>query len=121
MLTVLYRPVGQKELNLISASDFTAFPPRLPQQPFFYPVLNEQYAIQIAQEWNTKDPASGYCGYVLQFQVATAFLNRYEIQTVGSSIHQEYWIPAEELEEFNRNIHGPIKIVARFECGQTRG
>jgi hypothetical protein len=35
----LYRPVGKKELELIRASGFRAFPPRLPGQPFFYPVL----------------------------------------------------------------------------------
>ena len=50
--TVLFRPVGQKEFDLIRESDFTAFPPRLPQQPIFYPVLNEHYATQIAPEWN---------------------------------------------------------------------
>jgi len=52
--TVLFRPVGQKELDLIRESDFTAFPPRLPEQPIFYPVLNEHYATQIAREWNAK-------------------------------------------------------------------
>lgn len=46
--TVLYRPVGQKELDLIQESDYTSFPARLPYQPIFYPVLNEEYAIQIA-------------------------------------------------------------------------
>ncbi|HEV2705113.1 MAG TPA: hypothetical protein VGV59_04265 [Pyrinomonadaceae bacterium] len=44
--TVLYRPVGQKELELIRASDFREFPPRLPEQPIFYPVLSEKYAVQ---------------------------------------------------------------------------
>ena len=41
----LYRPVGQRELNLIAASGYRAFPPRLPEQPIFYPVLNEEYWI----------------------------------------------------------------------------
>lgn len=44
----LYRPVGLFELRLIQASDFTGFPPRLPEQPIFYPVLNRDYAEQIA-------------------------------------------------------------------------
>ena len=72
-LIPLYRPVGQKELDLIAASGFTAFPPRLPEQPFFYPVLHEEYAAQIARNWNTQDPASGYRGYVLRFYVRSAF------------------------------------------------
>ncbi|MCW5960282.1 MAG: hypothetical protein KIS76_08975 [Pyrinomonadaceae bacterium] len=46
----LFRPVGKNELALIEESDFTAFPPRLPEQPIFYPVLNENYAIQIARD-----------------------------------------------------------------------
>jgi hypothetical protein len=56
-LTTLYRPVGRKELELIRASGFRAFPHRLPHQPFFYPVLTEEYAVQIARDWNTKDEA----------------------------------------------------------------
>jgi hypothetical protein len=37
----LYRPVGQAELELIEASGWRAFPPRLAHQPIFYPVANE--------------------------------------------------------------------------------
>ncbi len=110
----LYRPVGQKELDLIRATGYHAFPPRLPSQPIFYPVLNQAYAEQIAREWNTKDAASDYVGYVTQFQVRKAFLDRYPVQTVGSSIHQEYWIPADELPEFNQNIVGLIQVIAEF-------
>ena len=51
---ILYRPVGEQELALIRESGYTAFPPRLPEQPIFYPVLNEQYAVEIASKWNTK-------------------------------------------------------------------
>jgi hypothetical protein len=36
----LYRPVGYKELELIKQSGMKEFPPRLPEQPIFYPVLN---------------------------------------------------------------------------------
>ena len=104
--TTLFRPVGQKELDLIRESGYTAFPPRLFHQPIFYPVLNETYATQIARDWNTKDAASGYVGYVTRFQVQTDFLQRYTIHTAGSSQHQEYWIPAEDLAEFNRRIVG---------------
>jgi hypothetical protein len=112
--TVLYRPVGQKELDLIREGGFRAFPPRLDWQPIFYPVLNEEYAAGIARNWNTKDEASGFVGYVTRFRVRSGFLARYDIQTVGSRVHQEYWIPAGELEEFNHNIVGPIEVIAEF-------
>ena len=113
-VTILYRPVGRKELELIRDSGFRAFPPRLPGQPFFYPVLNEDYAVQIARDWNTKDEASGYEGYVLKFEIRTEFLSRYEVHVVGDTTHGEYWIPAGELEEFNRNIAGKIEVIRRF-------
>ena len=111
--TILFRPVGQKELDLIQTSSFTAFPPRLPEQPIFYPVLNEEYAIQIARDWNAKHNPDKV-GYVTRFRVNNNYLNRYEIQIVGGSIHQEYWIPAEDLAEFNRNIVSQIEVIAEF-------
>jgi hypothetical protein len=110
----LFRPVGQKELDLIHESGDREFPPRLPHQPIFYPVLNEEYAVQIARDWNTKDAVSGFVGYVTRFQVRAEFLSHYRVQTVGGSRHQEYWIPAAELAEFNHNIVGPIEVVAEF-------
>lgn len=117
--TVLFRPVGQKELDLIAATDWTAFPPRLDWQPIFYPVLNE-YASFIAREWNTKDEASRNIGYVLRFEVKTDCLSRFEVQKVGGSTALEYWIPAEQLSEFNSNIVGKIERVATFTAaGQT--
>src|SRR5712664_986529 len=100
-ITILYRPTGDNELALIRGSGDTAFPPRLFWQPIFYPVLNEEYATQIARDWNARD---GKSGYVTRFAVNSAFLALYEVQRVGSAIHEEYWIPAEDLEEFNRNI-----------------
>jgi hypothetical protein len=112
--TTLFRPVGQVELDLVAASEFRAFPPRLEHQPIFYPVLNFEYAEQIARDWNTKDEASGFVGYVVRFEVETDFLNRYEVHSVGSVRHQEYWIPAEELAEFNSHIVGKIVLVATF-------
>ncbi len=113
-LTTLYRPVGQAELNLIRASGFREFPPRLPEQPIFYPVLNEKYATQIAHDWNAKDTASGFAGYVLRFKVRTEYLSGYEVHTVGSVEHREYWIPATDLKKFNDNIVGKIEVVAEF-------
>jgi hypothetical protein len=110
---VLYRPVGQQELDLIGASGYRAFPPRLPEQPIFYPVLNEAYATQIARDWNAKYNADRV-GYVTRFRVRTDFLSKYAIQTVGGAVYQEYWIPAEELNEFNQNIVGSIEVIAEY-------
>lgn len=108
---VLYRPVGPKELALIEESGWSAFPPRLPDQPIFYPVLNEGYATQIARDWNV--PASG-SGFVTRFEVDAEFASRYERRVVGGRQHEELWVPSEELEEFNAHILGSIAVVAEF-------
>jgi hypothetical protein len=110
----LYRPVGQAELDLVAASEYRAFPPRLPEQPIFYPVLTREYAEQIARDWNTKDERSGFVGYVTQFAVDADYLNRFEVKKVGGKDHLEYWIPATELEEFNRHICGKILVIQKF-------
>lgn len=107
----LFRPVGPAELDLIAASGWREFPPRLPDQPIFYPVLNEGYAAQIARDWNV--PASG-AGFVTRFQVNGEFALRYPRQIVGGREHEELWVPAEELPEFNRNIVGLIEVIAEF-------
>jgi hypothetical protein len=108
----LYRPVGEKELELIRQSGWRAFPPRLPEQPIFYPVLNEEYAAQIASDWNTRD---GGTGYALRFAVDADYIAQFPVQTVGASVHREYWIPAEELSEFNRHIVGLIEVLSEFK------
>lgn len=110
----LFRPVGEKEYRLIMESGFTKFPPRLTNQPIFYPVLNEKYAIEIAKKWNTKDKFSEYKGYVLKFSISDEYISKFDIQIVGDSIHKEYWIPAEELEDFNSNINGTIEVIHEF-------
>ena len=114
----LYRPVGPKELALIRASGFRAFPPRLPEQPIFYPVLNEAYAIQIARDWNSKSAQNGNVGFVTRFAVRAAFLADYQVETVGSRMHQEYWIPAEQLDAFNASIVGPIEVIGEYRHGE---
>jgi len=111
---ILYRPVGIKELELIAATDWTAFPPRLPQQPIFYPVLNFPYAEQIARDWNTKDAASGFAGFVTKFEVDDAYLAQFQVEVVGNKTHQELWIPADDLAEFNRHIIGKIIVEAAY-------
>jgi hypothetical protein len=110
---ILYRPVGPKELALIEESGWKEFPPRLPDQPIFYPVTNEEYAAQIAREWNV--PASG-SGFVTKFSVKADYLMKFSVQNVGGPIPDELWVPAEELEEFNRNIVGPIEVVQEFRA-----
>ena len=107
----LWRPVGPEELRLIREARMRAFPPRLPEQPIFYPVLTEEYAVKIARDWNV--PASGK-GYVTRFQVRGDFLDRYDIHEAGGGDHLEYWIPAEELTDFNAAIIGEIEVVAEF-------
>jgi hypothetical protein len=111
--TTLFRPVGPKELELIRQSGWRAFPPRLPEQPIFYPVLNEQYARQIARDWNV--PSAG-AGFVTKFEVNSDFLARYPAKTVGASIHTELWIPAEDLGDLNRNIVGMITVIAEYRA-----
>ena len=109
--TTLYRPVGPKELALIEQSEWTKFPPRLADQPIFYPVMNEKYAIQIAKDWNVA--ASG-SGFVTKFDVETEYLKQFEVQNVGGHIHNELLIPAEQLDEFNSNIVGQIEVTQSF-------
>ena len=113
-VVTLYRPVGLAEFELIRDSEFKEFPPRLPEQPIFYPVLNEDYATQIARDWNTQDERSGFVGYVLRFQVRSSFLNEYDVRTVGNAGHREYWIPAADVRKFNANIVGVIEVVAEY-------
>lgn len=107
-LTTLYRPVGQEELDLImEVSEWNRFPPRLPEQPIFYPVMNLEYARQITREWNVSNKG---VGHVVRFHVDSEFIARYPVHNVGGEIHNELWIPAEELEEFNDHIVGSIML-----------
>jgi len=107
----LWRPVGPAELELIRLAGMRAFPPRLPDQPIFYPVLTEEYAVTIAREWNV--PASG-SGYVTRFEVKQSFLDQYQVQQAGGRSHLEYWIPAGRLDTFNEAIVGLIQITHSF-------
>ena len=112
IFTTLYRPVNQAELNLIEKTEWRGFPPRLPEQPIFYPVTNEAYAIQIAKDWNV---AAYGIGHVVEFDISNHFLSRYNIENVGGEIHNEYWIPAEAVEEMNENILGRIRLTKTFK------
>src|SRR6516162_11099902 len=110
----LFRPVGVQELALIAASGYTAFPPRLPHQPIFYPVLTYVYAEGIAKNWNTEDEASGFAGFVTSFEVADEYIDKFDVHVVGGRDDRELWIPADDLPNFNRNIIDHISIEASF-------
>ena len=110
----LYRPVGKKELDLIAESGYKAYPPRLTWQPIFYPVMNFEYAAQIAKEWNAPDEFSGYSGFVTAFEVDADYISKFAVQNVGGFEHNELWIPSEELVEFNGHIVGQIDVLAAF-------
>ncbi len=126
-ITTLYRPVGPEELALVAASGWRRFPPRLPHQPIFYPVLDYEYAVEIARDWNTKESGEGH---VLRFEVSLALMSdpgvpermahlekasrldpqsrqvRFVLATAGGRTRREYWIPAESLDELNDRIMG---------------
>jgi len=108
---ILFRPVGPDEFELLRQNEFRRWPPRLPEQPIFYPVTNERYASEIAERWNVKD-----CKYgaVTRFHVRADFMSKYPVQQVGASHHTEWWVPAEELEVLNDNIVGVIEVIREY-------
>lgn len=109
--TILYRPTGPEELALVEATGFRRWPPRLPEQPIFYPVTNEEYAVEIAERWNVRDSGAGF---VTRFEVDRTFMDRYATHVVGARHHEEWWMPAEELEDLNDHIVGKIEVIRRF-------
>jgi hypothetical protein len=115
-LLTLWRPTGPEELELVRRSGWRRWPPRLPEQPIFYPVLNEAYAVKIARDWNV--PHSGV-GYVTRFQIGSDFVARYPVQQAGGRDILELWVPAEELEEFNDHIVGLIEVVHEFRRAEA--
>jgi hypothetical protein len=121
-LTTLFRPVGLQEYRLIVASGCKEFPPRLPEQPIFYPVTNIEYAISIALNWNAPDEKCGYVGLVMEFELPTEYLKKFKEQVVGNNYCRELWVPAEDLAEFNSKIQGPIRLSKAFYgdkyCGE---
>jgi hypothetical protein len=110
----LFRPVGLRELALIWDSGMRQFPPRLPHQPIFYLVTSAEYARQIAKDWNTRDDSSGFAGYVTEFVVSDSYIEKFEPHTVGSLSHTEFWIPANELANFNASLNGLISLQEAF-------
>jgi len=115
---ILYRPTGLRELELVAKSGWTEWPPRLPDQPIFYPVLTFEYAEKIARDWNSTREDTGFSGFVARFEIDDAFAARYPVELAGGQDHKELWIPAEELPEFNRHILGKIDVVAEYRRGE---
>lgn len=109
---ILYRPIGHRELEALYDLGMRAFPPRLPDQPIFYPVLNVAYGREIAEGWNAKSDM--FAGYVTRFSVKNEYLARFERHTVGAARHEELWVPAEELDEFNGHLVGHIEVIAAY-------
>ncbi|NVJ60757.1 MAG: hypothetical protein HWE27_10210 [Gammaproteobacteria bacterium] len=106
----MYRPCGKDELQLVINSGYKKWPPRLVDQPIFYPVTNEQYAKEV-NNWNVKSKG---IGYVTKFEVRKQFIDNYKIHTVGGRHHTEWWIPAEDLDELNDNIFGLIEVIGEY-------
>jgi hypothetical protein len=77
-------------------------------------VLTEEYAVAIARDWNTKDNDNGNVGYVTAFNVDSNYLASYEVHDVGGRELQEYWVPAEQLDEFNSHIVGRIEVLSEL-------
>lgn len=117
----LYRPVGLKELDLIKQSNWKEFPKRLPDQPIFYPVLTYEYAELIISNWNINEEFSGFAGFITRFVINFEFVKKYKVEIAGGPTLQELWVPSEELQEFNKNIFPPIRIVGAFYGPNYKG
>ena len=111
--TRLYRPTGPKERDLVAASGWRAWPPRLPEQPIFYPVMNEWYATKIAREWNV--PHAGV-GYVCEFDVTREYLADFD-RAAGGRARRARTVGSRgaSSSEFNAHIVGGIREIARYD------
>ncbi|HVW30631.1 MAG TPA: hypothetical protein VHC69_34985 [Polyangiaceae bacterium] len=101
--------MGLEELRLLYDANMLTFPPRLPEQPIFYPVTNEPYARQIAANWNTKSGTRS--GFVTRFEVDSEYAARFQRKVVGGREHEELWVPADELDGFNRHIKDRVRVI----------
>ena len=103
----LFRPVNIYELYKIDKSGWKRFPPRLPEQPIFYPVLDYNYAKKI-NKWNIDAYGKGY---IVSFEIDDDYISQFDIHNVGDKNDKEYWIPVDELDKFNEKIIGKIFII----------
>ncbi|MFF0106609.1 hypothetical protein [Streptomyces hirsutus] len=109
--TTLWRPTGPKEPEPLRESGRRAWPPRLPEQPIFPPVLDGDYTIRTARHWNVKHDGAGF---VARFEVESEFLARYPVRQAGGRPLLELWVPAGELDEFNAHVVGRSEVVHTF-------
>jgi hypothetical protein len=116
---ILWRPVGLPEMVKVFEAGMKGFPPRLPEQPIFYPVVVQEYADQIAATWNTKEEP--FVGYVTEMEIPDEYAARFTPQTVGAAIHRELWVPSEELAEFNDQLTKPISVRRAYFGLKYRG
>ena len=114
---ILYRPTGYKELLLLKSSQWRTLPPRLPDQPIFYPVTTSGCAEKIARDWNSVLSAPDNYGFVTRFEISPEMAARYPVEQAGGKAHEELWVPAEELTAFNAGIVGDITPIAAFKDG----
>jgi hypothetical protein len=108
-----------KELALMFDAKMREYPPRLAEQPIFYPVTDLGYATQIARDWNTRE--EDRVGYVTKFEIPDNYAAQFERHVVGGREHEELWVPAGQLCEFNSRIKVPIKVVAAYFGDGFRG
>ncbi|SFL07672.1 hypothetical protein SAMN03159341_10387 [Paenibacillus sp. 1_12] len=119
-MRTLYRPVGLYEMQLILNRGLKGFPPRLPEQPNFYSVLSKHYAEQMAMNWNTDDAQSGFSGFVTEWDMNESYINKLDRQIVGTALHEELWVPAEQLPRFNTQIQGAIRLIDVYYGSQYK-
>ena len=53
-------------------------------------------------------------GFVTKFHIDKHYIRKFDVQNVGGEIHNELWVRAEELEEFNAHIIGLIEVAMEF-------
>lgn len=115
---ILWRPTGAAELALVEETGWRAWPPRLPEQPIFYPVLSFEYAEKIARDWNSTQSPPENLGFVTRFEIDASTAAKYPPQLAGGRDHQELWVPAEDLTSLNAGIVGKIEVVAQYRDGE---
>lgn len=114
---VLWKAMGPGEAEMVEAGGMRAFPPRLPCQAVFYAAASRVAAERMAQDWHL--PRNGV-GYVARFEVLHSFLDAYCPMAAEASAGEEFRIPAEDMEEFNAAIAGPIEIVSSYRLPAQR-
>ena len=89
--------------------------------PLVYSVLNRapaQLRPPRTGDWNSTREDAEFSDYVTRFEIDHEFAARYDVELAGGEAHQELWVPAEELAEFNRHIVGKIEVVAEYGKGE---